>query len=295
MIPPSPNPEVSVIIVSYNRLELLHRAIRSALAQTLASREIIVMDNCSSFDIHEALAGYGDKVRAIRNTGNHGCGQARNAAVKVAGGEYVAFLDDDDYWKPQKLQRQLDTIGDLSMSTCGQEFIPVTAFNVRPITRITLDMIRENNPICGPSGFFCRRDLFDKLTFDESLMYAEDWDFMIRVLAIGEIGYVAEPLLYYTYNAGSSMTSAGRDRSWEEIQYRFAAADKHRSLIGERHYKIRVANITLSHILTRRDRLKFIGHSLRKAGLMATSTALNRKVRSKLANKPATVAQGVRG
>ena len=59
--------------------------------------------------------------------------------------------------------------------------------------------------------------------------------------------------------------------------------------------QVRVANITLSHILTRRDRLKFIGHSLRKAGLMATGTALTRKVRSKLANKPATVAQGVRG
>jgi len=82
---------------------------------------------------------------------------------------------------------------------------------------------------------------------------------MIRVLAIGEIGYFAEPLLYYTYNAGSD--DVGRARSaWEEIQYRFAAADKIRQLIGERHYKIRVANITLSHILTRRDRLKFIGH-----------------------------------
>lgn len=284
-------PAVSVIIVSYNRLELLHRAIKSALNQSLTSREVIVIDNCSSFDIHEALAEYGDTIRVIRNTGNHGCGQARNAAVKVALGEYVAFLDDDDYWKPEKLRRQLDTIDDLPMATCGQEFIPATAFNVRPITRITLDMIRENNPICGPSGFFCRRDLFDKLTFDESLMYAEDWDFMIRVLAIGEIGYVGEPLLYYTYNGGSSMTTAGRDRSWAEIQYRFAAADKHRDLMGERHYRIRVANIALSHILTRRDRFKFIGHSLRKAGFMATGTALTRKIRSKLANKPAMIAQ----
>lgn len=276
-------PTVSVIIVSYNRLELLHRAIRSALDQTLASKEVIVIDNCSSFDIHEAMAGYGDRVRAIRNTGNHGCGHARNAAVREARGTYVAFLDDDDYWKPTKLERQLQEIGDLSMTTCGQEFIPKTGFNVQPISRITLDMIRENNPICGPSGFFCRRDLFDRLTFDEGLKYAEDWDFMIRVLQRGEIGYVAEPLLYYTFDAGTSMTSAGRGKSWDEIQYRFAAADKHRALMGERHYRIRVANITLAQILSRKDRLTFIGHSLRKAGLLATSTALTRKVGSKLA------------
>lgn len=275
---------VSAIIVSYNRLDLLHRAILSALDQTLASVEVIVIDNCSDFDIHDALAGYGDRIRIIRNTGNYGCGHARNAAVKQAHGEFVAFLDDDDYWKPEKLERQLAAIGDLPMTTCGQEFIPRTAFNVQPITRITLDMIRENNPICGPSGFFCRRDLFERVTFDETLKYAEDWDFLIRVLAIGEIGYVPEPLLYYTFDGGASMTNAGRNRSWSEIQYRFAAADKHRSVMGEQHYNLRCANITLAHILSRRDRLAFIGHSIRKAGLMATGIALSRKMRTRLAS-----------
>jgi GalNAc5-diNAcBac-PP-undecaprenol beta-1,3-glucosyltransferase len=275
--------KVSAIIVSYNRLELLHRAIQSALAQTLPDCEVIVADNCSSFDVHKELAGYGDKVRAIRTERNGGCGYARNVAVRQARGEFVAFLDDDDYWKPEKLERQYNAIGERPMITCGQEFIPVTGFNVQPIKSVTRRMLGQYNPVCGPSGFFCRRDLFDRVSFDEALKYAEDWDFMLRVLEVGEIGYVAEPLLYYTMNtSGASMTSSSRGRSWEEIQYRFAAADKHRATIGEWNYRMRVASITLAHIIERRDRMTFIGHSLRKAGIAATTMALAGKAASKV-------------
>ena len=73
------------------------------------------------------------------------------------------------------------------------------------------------------------------------------------------------------------MTTASRSRGLDEIQYRFAAADKHRGLIGESGYRGRVADITLAHMLTRPDRLAFIGHSIRKAGILATGAALTRK------------------
>jgi glycosyltransferase involved in cell wall biosynthesis len=279
--------KVSTIIVSYNRLDLLHRAIQSALAQTLKDCEVIVADNCSSFDAHKELAGYGEAVRVIRTERNGGCGYARNVAVREARGEFVAFLDDDDHWKPEKLERQYATIGEQPMTTCGQQFIPETAFNVQPITAITRRMISQYNSVCGPSGFFCRRGLFDTVQFDESLKYAEDWDFMLRVLDVGEIGYVAEPLLYYTFNAASSMTTSSRGRTWEEIQYRFAAADKHRAAMGEWNYRQRIAAITLAHILDRPDRMTFIRHSLRKAGLTATAVALAKKAAAKLMPRPA--------
>lgn len=272
--------KVTTIIVSYNRLELLHRAVRSALAQTLDNCEVIVADNCSSFDVKKELAVYGDSVLAIRTERNGGCGYARNVALKHARGEFVAFLDDDDYWKPEKLERQIAAIGNRPMVTCGQEMIPVTSFNVLPIKAITRSMLRHHNSVCGPSGFFCRRDLFDKLSFDETLTFGEDWDFMLRVLDIGEIGYVAEPLLYYTFNAGGSMTSNPR-RSWEEIQRRFDSADKHRKTIGEWNYRLRVASIILAYIAERPDRLAFIGHSVRKAGVFATGAVLAQKVTAK--------------
>lgn len=272
--------KVSTIIVSYNRLDLLHRAIKSALAQTLPDCEIIVADNCSTFDVYKELAVYGDAVRPVRTERNGGCGYARNFALKLARGEFVAFLDDDDHWKPEKLERQLAAIGDRPMVTCGQELIPVTGFNVHPVTTVTRDMLRPLNSVGGPSGFFCRRDLFDKLSFDETLNFAEDWDFLLRVLEIGEIGYVPEPLVYYTYNAGGSMTSS-RGRTWEEIQRRFDSADKHRKTIGEWNYRLRIAALTLAYIGDRRDKLAFIGHSIRKAGLPATAVLLAQRFSAK--------------
>lgn len=280
-----PAAQVSVVIVSYNRLAMLRRAIDSALSQTLKAYEVIVIDNCSpDFDIFDALAGYGDKIRVIRNSGNNGCGDARNVGVKSSKGEFVAFLDDDDFWKPEKLERQLATIGSALMVTCGQEFVPTSGFNVKTVSQVTPDMIKVHNPVCGPSTFVCRRDLFDKVEFDSGLKYAEDWDFMIRVLTFGEIAYVPEPLIYYTVeNSGQSMTSAGRNRSWDEIQYRFAAADKHRKFMGESNYRVRCASITLNHILAREGKVKFFLHALRKAGISATSQVILKKLTSRVA------------
>lgn len=275
-------PRISTVITSYNRQELLHRAVLSALNQTVRS-EIIVVDDCSDFDIHTAMAPYGSAVRAIRAPRNGGCSMARNIGIDAANGDLIAFLDDDDYWKPNKTERQLKAIGDCDMATCGQEFIPVAGFNVRQATRVTREMLRQSNPICGPSGFLCRRELFERVRFDETLKYGEDWDFMLRVLDSGEIAYAAEPLIYYTFNtAGSSLTSAGRGKSWQEIQYRFAAADKHRAEMGEWNYRQRVASIALAHIMDRADRMTFIGHAMRKAGVAATGAVIATKAAEKL-------------
>lgn len=285
-------PRISTVITSFNRQGDLHRAVLSALNQTIRG-EVIVVDDCSTFDIHEVLAPYGAAVRAIRTPRNGGCSAARNIGIDASSGEFIAFLDDDDYWKPNKIERQLNSIGDCAMAVCGQQLVPAPGFNVRQCTRVTRDMLKLANPICGPSGFLCRRDLFDKIRFDETLKYAEDWDFMLRVLAIGEIAYTPEALLYYTVNTtGASMTSAGRNKSWSEIQYRFAAADKHRADLGEWNYRQRVANITLAHILGRNDRLTFIGHAVKKAGLAATGAALASKAARKIRKSAARPPQG---
>lgn len=278
---------VSAIIVSYNRLDLLHRAIQSALAQTLPDCEVIVVDDCSSFDIHEALRPYNASVKVVRTPHNAGCSYARNLGIDNATGEFIAFLDDDDFWRPEKLERQLAAIGDKAMVICGQEFTPGGKFNVQPITRVTRAMLGASNPLCGASGFLCRRSVLETIRFDPSLVWGEDWDLLLRVLAVGEIGYVAEPLVFYTVNtAGTSLTSATRNRSWQEIQYRFAVADKHRREIGEWNYRQRIANTILAHIIERPDRLSFIGHSLRKAGFAATGAVLARKAAAKMTGAP---------
>jgi glycosyltransferase involved in cell wall biosynthesis len=275
--------KVSAVITSWNREKELVRAVESALAQTLADVEMIVVDNASDFDIAETLRPYGERVRVIRNDQNHRVAKARNIGVKAATGAYVAFLDDDDIWKPEKLQNQLATIGEAVVCLCGMDFIPGGGSNVQPITEVRAAMLMRGNPICGPSGFFCRRDLFDRIQFDESLRYAEDWDFLIRALRHGKIAYCPESLLDYTVTtAGAAMTTEARRLGWSDMQHLFDATEKHRKFLGGYFYRRRLAKLSLAHLASRPDRLAFIGHSVRKAGVLATAVVLSETIGRKL-------------
>ena len=99
---------VSVIIPTYNRGSNIERTLDSVLAQTLAPSEILVVDDGSTDGTADWIeAHYGEKVRVIRQQ-NQGVAAARNRGLKEAKGEYVAFLDHDDIWLPQKLEKQLE-------------------------------------------------------------------------------------------------------------------------------------------------------------------------------------------
>jgi hypothetical protein len=109
MMPVKPSvPVVSVVIPTYNRAHLLPRALDSALAQTHQDLEIVVVDDGSTDATAGIVQGYADpRVRLIRLAGRSGVSRARNAGIEVARGEWVAFLDSDDEWRPAKLEMQL--------------------------------------------------------------------------------------------------------------------------------------------------------------------------------------------
>src|SRR5262245_9487013 len=101
-------PEVSVVIPTYNRAGFLKTAITSALAQTLQNFEIIVVDDASQDDTEKILRQFQDsRIRLIRHKTNQGVAAARNTGVVNSKGKFIAFLDDDDQWFPQKLEKQL--------------------------------------------------------------------------------------------------------------------------------------------------------------------------------------------
>ncbi|PZO54463.1 MAG: hypothetical protein DCF16_05170 [Alphaproteobacteria bacterium] len=115
-----PTPKVSAIVASYNRAESLMAALESVFAQTIQPVEVFVVDDCSpKFDIFEIMRPLEGRVRVLRNEKNSAVGHSRNHAVRHAVGDYVAFLDDDDTWKPNKLERQIASMGDAHMSLCG--------------------------------------------------------------------------------------------------------------------------------------------------------------------------------
>lgn len=100
-------PRVSVIIPTYNRREYVQEAIDSALAQTFTDYEIIVIDDGSTDGTSEALqARYGNRIHYEWQE-NQGESVARNRGIELARGEYIAFLDSDDLWHPEKLAKQI--------------------------------------------------------------------------------------------------------------------------------------------------------------------------------------------
>jgi glycosyltransferase involved in cell wall biosynthesis len=97
---------VSVVIPTYNRAELIREALDSVFAQTYTDLQIVVVDDGSTDHTNEILARYGDKVTTIRLP-RSGISAARNAGIEATSGEYIAFLDNDDLWLPEKIEKQL--------------------------------------------------------------------------------------------------------------------------------------------------------------------------------------------
>jgi glycosyltransferase involved in cell wall biosynthesis len=115
------NPLVSVIIPTYNRCELVTKAIDSVLTQTYKNYEIIVVDDGSKDNTKEILQPYMDKIRYIYQE-NSGCSSARNSGIRSAEGEWIAFLDSDNQWLREKLVRQMECVQRTGSKACFTNF-----------------------------------------------------------------------------------------------------------------------------------------------------------------------------
>lgn len=106
------SPSISVVIPTYNRKDKLKNALRSVSNQTLSPIEIIVVNDHPSSDLRELCSSF-NNVRLINHHENRGASAARNTGIKAAEGEYIALLDDDDQWKPDKLKKQISKFAEL--------------------------------------------------------------------------------------------------------------------------------------------------------------------------------------
>lgn len=104
------SPLVSIITPNYNCARFIAQTIESVLAQTYTNWEMLIVDDCSTDGSYEIAQGYAEKdsrIKVFRNEKNSGAAVSRNRAIEASSGEYVAFLDSDDLWLPEKLERQL--------------------------------------------------------------------------------------------------------------------------------------------------------------------------------------------
>jgi len=198
-------PLVSVVLPTRNRPERLRHALRSALDQTHRALEVIVVDDASTTpaaDVVAEVAGGDERVRVLRRPAASGAAAARNAALAAAAGELVAFLDDDDRWMPQKLERQLALLDErptVGIVTSHHEVLderhPDRPLVHRGPTRVHARHLLWFNLAGSLSCCLVRREAVDdELWLDETYPSVEDWDLWVRCARRTAIGVVDEVL-----------------------------------------------------------------------------------------------------
>ncbi len=216
----SSGPLVSVIIPAYNAAPFIRRAVESALAQTWPHKEILVINDGSTDDTGSILKHYEQVVR-IFDQRNGGLSNARNRGIKESNGEYIAFLDADDYWKPKKLERQVEILKnnpDIGFcSTCAIVEDPEHNFlNKWPCPETQQDILHSiflNNGIIpgSGSGVMANRNLFDIVgMFDESLNSLEDIDMWMRMSAVTSYHCIDDCLTVIVKQPGSMSSDTTR-------------------------------------------------------------------------------------
>ena len=200
-------PKVSVIIPTYNSANYLPEAIESVLAQTYKDFEIIVVDDGSMDNTKEVVVPYLDRIVFLKGS-NGGPSKARNRGILESSGEYVAFLDADDIWYPDKLEHQIAVFSenkhyclvysDASYTRTHTSQEDRTLFSiVSPATDswIFSELLCENF-ILVPS-VIVKRDCLEKVgLFDENLKWWEGYDLWLRIAFENQVGYVNAPLFF---------------------------------------------------------------------------------------------------
>ena len=210
---------VSVIIPNYNYGRFLREAIDSALNQTVRPHEVIVVDDGSTDQSGEILESYGAQIITVRQQ-NQGVGAARNKGAEIATGEFLAFLDADDYWGPEKLEKQLERFKqdpEIGLVHCGFQNVDATgAYIDETITgdegSVADRILRMNHKVYA-NTILVSRDLFDRLDgydLDKDLHPSEDWDLIYRAARLSLIGFVPEPLLFYRQHGKGGHTNIRR-------------------------------------------------------------------------------------
>lgn len=233
---------VSVIIPSYNRAHVLPRAIDSVLSQHLtrfdaknpkpqaaiANIELIVVDDGSDDGTQELIARNYPDIRLLTQE-NQGVSAARNAGLAAASGEWIAFLDSDDVWLPNKLQRQWSQIQKTQRLICHTEEIWIrngVRVNQRKKHQKRGGWIYQYClPLCvmSPSSIVLHRKVFAQCgEFDELLPACEDYDLWLRIAACYEIAYVEQPCIE-KYGGHEDQLSR---KHWGMDRFRIIALEK---------------------------------------------------------------------
>jgi glycosyltransferase involved in cell wall biosynthesis len=271
---------ISVIIPTVNR-SAVRAAVLSALNQTYTQLEVIVAVDRSDNQIPQALADLRDKIRVVFS-GGVGPSGARMHAVSAASGEIIAFLDDDDQWSPEKLERQVAvwSTGDAKrhkLLSCrfvmigadGKPQHPLPARLIAPGEQLAAYLFRRTSigyweGAIHPSTLICDRDLLTKEPWDATARLHEDWDWMLRVGARPDVEILMSPDVLVEIST-SDKQSLSRAPDW---RLSFSWAQAHTEFLTPRELGDFLLGYTAVMAIwsgNRRASLGIAWHALRKA------------------------------
>ncbi|RJP75611.1 MAG: glycosyltransferase family 2 protein [Desulfobacteraceae bacterium] len=219
-------PLVSVVIPTHNRSELLKRAVQSVLSQTWQDFEIIVVSDGSIDNTQETVASFqDDRIRFLHHPVSKGASAARNTGMKAAKSQYIAFLDDDDEWTPDKLELQMPVIIN-SEPRVGLVYAWMEYFDKdksigihAPLRRgyVLPDML-DKQAIGGCPTVIIKKEVLNVVGgFDEELMRGNDGDFFRRVSKYFEVDYVPLVLARIHVNHGDRISMNSRKHLLHEV------------------------------------------------------------------------------
>jgi glycosyltransferase involved in cell wall biosynthesis len=262
---------ITVVIPTHNRPGLAARAVRLAASQRGVDVRVVVVDNGSSPANAARVAGLASStVEVITEPRPLGANGARNVGVRAARTPWIAFLDDDDVWAPDKLRRQLELLeANPAARWCGSGAVffdqrgAIVHYQPAPSSDGLLRTLLAANRISGGgSVVVARRELLlDAGGFDETLAFGEEWECWIRLALRAPAVFVPQPLVgYFLHDEGGSVVDEWHHPDLVTIEQRYAP----------QRAQLDVEFDWNTHIFATASRLMFAGRRIAAAKMFAT-------------------------
>jgi len=237
------NELVSAIITTHNRKDMVQKAINSVLNQTYPNIELLVVDDASDDDARELLENLSKQKKFtyiyIPKAESKGGNYARNLGIKNSKGKYVALLDDDDEWMPEKISMQVEFLQnntDCKMVSClrMREFdyerkVPQKETEI--IEGDIKQLVFAKIPFVTSTVLICRDSLSEVGLFDENLSFWQEYELSIRLAQVSKLGYVHQHLCLYRIIKVDPNRLTNKLNGWEKaVEY---IENKHKNIINQ--------------------------------------------------------------
>ena len=247
-MPKSKIPTISIIMPSYNRAHLLGRAVKSALAQTFQDWELLIIDDDSSDNTEEVVRSFQDsRIRYIKHQQNQGPAASRNTGIRAASrSKYLAYLDDDDEWLPEKLEKQLEVFrrGEPSLGIVGCGRLNHTRRGFKEVLPKVSGWVFEDvlagrvtgagTPLLLVKRFPPEPDFL----FDEQFPALVERDYVLRITRSYQMDFVWEPLIkVYRDDGGPHVANpTGAAKAYSLLLGKYSSELKTRPLVRAYYY-----------------------------------------------------------